>query len=355
MATQEMAAMLDALMGRNRNAVGPAEDLSWESEGVCPYFISSFCPHEAFNNTKADLGPCPNIHDDDLAAAFKQAPDSYKKQNCIDEFLRICQRMLSEVGGKIKRSKERLALDHIERMAQFGITPQQQEEIEEKVEILTEKINGLVEQAEAAGTQGDIEEAQGLLKLCDQLKSERDDLKNQIAGWNMPGPDGYGPHKEKEVCEVCGCFQFKGDAQTRVDDHLSGKLHNGYVKMRAAVEEINEERRSERELKERLREERRKYEEEQRAKQKEERISKDRDRRRSRSRDRKKRSRSKDKHRRSRSRNKERKRSRSRDRKERRERSRERERDRDREREKRRDRDRSRERKSRDDRGSRYS
>lgn len=250
--------------------------------------------------------------------------------------------MMSEVNGKIKRSKERLALDHIERMAQFGITPQQQEEIEEKVEILTEKINGLVEQAEQAGNSGDIEEAQGLLKLCDTLKTERDDLKNQIAGWNMPGPDGYGPHKEKEVCEVCGCFQFKGDAQTRVDDHLSGKLHNGYVKMRDAVDKINEDRRRERELKEKIREERRKADEEEREKRKEERFSKDRERKRSRSRDRerdrkeyRKRSRSKDRQRRSRSRDKERRRSRSRDRKERRDRSRDRGGRRDRSRERR--------------------
>ena len=90
-----------------------------------------------------------------------------------------------------------------------------QEEIEKKVQILTEKVNELVAQAEEAGTQGDIEEAQvppptcylsrvtcnlppapatchfspatchlqssqGLLKLCDQLKEEREEMKSQI-------------------------------------------------------------------------------------------------------------------------------------------------------------------------------
>jgi hypothetical protein len=39
--------------------------------------------------------------------------------------------------------------------------------------------------------QGDVEEAQGLLKLCDQFKVERDDLKTQI-GLKPPsmGADG---------------------------------------------------------------------------------------------------------------------------------------------------------------------
>lgn len=346
-----MAAMLDALMGRNRNATGPVQQLTWESREVCPFYISHFCPHDLFTNTKADLGACANIHDDDLRSAYQQAEDSSKKQSCVDDFLRICQRMLSDVQSKIKRSKERLALDQIERMAAFGITPQQQEEIEEKVTILTDKINGLVDQAEQAGNQGDVEEAQGLLKLCDQLKSERDELKSQIGSWNLPGPDGFGPPKEREVCETCGCFQIKGDAQTRIDDHLMGKLHMGYARMRASVDVILEERRKEREVKEKLREERKKVEEEEKGKEgervKEERGSKDRDRkRRSRSRDRKRRSRSRER-RRTRSRERKRPSSRSRERRENRER-------RDRSRERKERRDRSRERRERDDeRGSR--
>ena len=36
--------------------------------------------------------------------------DSYKKGQYIDEFLRFCQRMLSDLSSRIKRAKERLAL-----------------------------------------------------------------------------------------------------------------------------------------------------------------------------------------------------------------------------------------------------
>ena len=41
-----------------------------------------------------------------------------------------------------------------------------------------------------------------------------------------------------EVCEVCGAFLIVGDAQQRVDDHLMGKQHVGYAKIKAALEEI---------------------------------------------------------------------------------------------------------------------
>lgn len=41
-----------------------------------------------------------------------------------------------------------------------------------------------------------------------------------------------------EVCEVCGAFLIVGDAQSRVDDHLMGKQHMGYAKIKSTVEEL---------------------------------------------------------------------------------------------------------------------
>ena len=41
-----------------------------------------------------------------------------------------------------------------------------------------------------------------------------------------------------EVCEVCGAFLIIGDAQARVDDHLMGKQHMGYAKIKSTVEEL---------------------------------------------------------------------------------------------------------------------
>lgn len=41
-----------------------------------------------------------------------------------------------------------------------------------------------------------------------------------------------------EVCKVCGAFLIVGDAPARLDDHMQGKQHVGYQKLRTAVEEI---------------------------------------------------------------------------------------------------------------------
>lgn len=43
--------------------------------------------------------------------------------------------------------------------------------------MLSDRINDLLQQVEVLGCDGLVEEAQGVMKLCDQLKAERDELK----------------------------------------------------------------------------------------------------------------------------------------------------------------------------------
>lgn len=56
-----------------------------------------FCPHDLFVNTRADLGSCPRIHDDEVKDLFERAEPGYKKTFYQEEFLRFCQNMISDV------------------------------------------------------------------------------------------------------------------------------------------------------------------------------------------------------------------------------------------------------------------
>ncbi len=112
------------------------------------------------------------------------------------------------------------------------------------------------------GNRGDVDQAQGLMTLCDQLKEEKEALVTQHENGGPPPPTspnsatssgpGAGPawndftstEKQMEVCEVCGAFLIVGDAQQRLEDHLTGKQHMGYSKLRKAVDEMYEKRRN---------------------------------------------------------------------------------------------------------------
>lgn len=62
---------------------------------------------------------------------------------------------------------------------QASLTPAQTQQNSDQINLLSEKINNLVSEAEQMGTQGNVEQAQGLMKLCDQLKEEREQLRKQ--------------------------------------------------------------------------------------------------------------------------------------------------------------------------------
>lgn len=111
---------------------------------------------------------------------------------------------------------------------------------EEQISLLTEKINNLVGEAEQMGIEGNVEQAQGLMKLCDQLKEERETLlrQNENSHWSATVELAVAQEKQMEVCKVCGAFLIVGDAQSRIDDHLMGKQHTGYGRLKNAVDEI---------------------------------------------------------------------------------------------------------------------
>lgn len=80
--------------------------------------------------------------------------------------------------GKIQKGRQRLELMNIK--SESGvISGPQTERNQEQIKLLTEKIAKLVEEAEQAGIRGDVEQAQGLMKLCDQLKEEKEQLQKQ--------------------------------------------------------------------------------------------------------------------------------------------------------------------------------
>ena len=57
---------------------------------MCHMFLGKLCPHDLFTNTKADLGSCGGLHDDDVKAEFDKLPP-FKRQAYEDEFTRFAQ------------------------------------------------------------------------------------------------------------------------------------------------------------------------------------------------------------------------------------------------------------------------
>ncbi|GMT21194.1 hypothetical protein PFISCL1PPCAC_12491 [Pristionchus fissidentatus] len=217
-ARDAMAAMLDELMGPKRNASGNTTSFSFRDESVCKFALAEFCPHDLFVHTKGDLGPCPLIHDDKLRLEY-QASSEYGKLGYERRFLIFLERLHDDMQFTIKKEKDKL-------QAQYGggDKEKEQKEIDGEIE-KTEKM------AEAAGARGDVEECK---KFMDKIEALRlDKTRRERIGESIM-------HREMEVCEICARRLIINDAPQRVEEHLTGKMHVGYIRISETIEKLKE-------------------------------------------------------------------------------------------------------------------
>ncbi|GLT25840.1 hypothetical protein SLA2020_009430 [Shorea laevis] len=57
-----MRKQLDVLMGMNRNGDVREVNRKYYDRDVCRLCLSGLCPHDLFQLTKMDMGPCPKVH-----------------------------------------------------------------------------------------------------------------------------------------------------------------------------------------------------------------------------------------------------------------------------------------------------
>lgn len=258
MALQSARQLLDELMGRERN-LRPTEKTSdakedWTHPRICKFFLVYFCPNQLFTNTKADMGPCHKIHDDYIKQCYEEHATRKQKAVYEDEFIRFCQQTLGDVERRIKRARQRLAASQTEKAENLTIGGNStclSDEIQEKMQAISDKIEKLLTEIEELGCEGKVEEAQTLMTQVELLKEERTALKrgNLSMHWIQARAEmGAAQEKQMEVCDVCGAFLIVNDVQQRVEDHLMGKQHVGYGKLKAALDDLLQRRRADRDV-----------------------------------------------------------------------------------------------------------
>ncbi|CAN6569222.1 uncharacterized protein LOC126625568 [Malus sylvestris] len=279
-------ALLDELMGSARNLTEEErkgyKEITWDDKEVCKAYMVRFCPHDLFVNTRSDLGPCSKIHDPKLKESFEESPrhDAYVPK-FEAELAHFCEKLVMDLDRRVKRGRERLAQE-----VEPAPAPPLSAEKSEQLSVLEEKIKNLLEQVEALGEAGKVDEAEALMRKVDMLNSEKTALAQQ------PQNDKVlmlAQEKKMALCEICGSFLVANDAVERTQSHVTGKQHIGYGMVRDFIAEFKESkekaREEERLAREKEAEERRK----QREKEQEDRRrsnSSDRDRYRDRDRDR---------------------------------------------------------------------
>ncbi|KAJ1722330.1 splicing factor [Coemansia erecta] len=214
--------LLQELMGQYQDSGNRYTDAN-----VCKDHLVDFCPNQLFTNTKADLGQCDLVHDDRLKSAYQKSTDR-GRLGYEDAFYERLQRLTNDLQRRVRRAMDRVTTEADEQL----VNPYKEEK-EEKAIILDERIKHMLQQVQEHGENGRVLEAYGMYLQIDRLKEDLDALKQRIDSVNPM----FKNEKRLEVCDICGAFLVPNDASKRLDAHKEGKQHQGYIKIRQALEE----------------------------------------------------------------------------------------------------------------------
>lgn len=98
--------------------------------------------------------------------------------------------------------------------------------------ILEEKIQPHIPTIAQLGTGGKVAEAWEFYNDLQKQFAELDALRTCD-----PTHPSYRPDKRMEVCQVCGALLANDSTGGRIEAHMIGKQHTGYMRIRKAIED----------------------------------------------------------------------------------------------------------------------
>jgi len=224
-ASDQMRAMLDQLMGTQRN--GESAGTKYSDPKVCKSFLLACCPHDILAATRMDLGECPRIHDLALRADFEAAQklqDHFYDVDACDHlasFISDCDRKTEQAKKKLAETQEALS-DEVTGKAN-------------SVHDFAEQIGKKLAAAELIGAEGDVE---GSIKLMEEVEDIRKNKAEAEQDYRNSMPASSYQQQKLRVCEVCSAYLGIHDNDRRLADHFGGKLHLGFIQIRDKLVEL---------------------------------------------------------------------------------------------------------------------
>ncbi|AAF01597.1 unknown protein [Arabidopsis thaliana] len=280
---------LDVLMGANRNGDVQEVNRKYYDRDVCRLYLSGLCPHDLFQLTKMDMGPCPKVHslqlrkeyplftigralkrlqEEDAKAAIAisvsevtQSPEILELSEKIKEKMKEAD--IHDLEGKMDlkiRALELVEEMRTKRADQQAVllleafnkdraslpqpVPAQppSSELPPPDPRTQEMINEKLKKAEDLGEQGMVDEAQKALEEAEALKKLTVRREPPADSTKYTAVDVRITDQKLRLCDICGAFLSVYDSDRRLADHFGGKLHLGYMLVRDKLTELLDEK-----------------------------------------------------------------------------------------------------------------
>ncbi|KAM5561929.1 hypothetical protein ABKV19_022494 [Rosa sericea] len=167
---------LDQLMGANRNGDVREVNRKYYDRDVCRLYLVGLCPHELFQLTKMDMGPCPKVHSlqlrEEYKEARKQGTDNYDRD--LED---VIDRLIVECDRKISRALKRLEDDDAKAAIAISVS-----EVTQTPEILelSKQIKEKLEEADRFDLEGKTDLKIRALEILEELRGKRADKQSML-------------------------------------------------------------------------------------------------------------------------------------------------------------------------------
>jgi len=224
----ETRALLDALMGPNRNKkeTSDSKQPDFVNRTVCKNFLVGFCPHDWFSMAKRQLMPCSKIHSELMKEGFERHPEVDKYRAWYEEdFLTYLQPVARECDSYIVRERAKCRPK-----SSGGKSVCMPPDIKDRYDEMEKRYGELIRNSEEAADES-LAASKELMAQAVVLKEEMDGIKAKYTS-EFQGED---------ICEVCGVKYPLGGGGAEWHDkesHKKGKTHQGYATIRAKIDEL---------------------------------------------------------------------------------------------------------------------
>ncbi|KAJ3675384.1 hypothetical protein LUZ60_004426 [Juncus effusus] len=163
-------------MGANRNGEDREVKHKFFDRDVCRLYLSGLCPHDLFQLTKMDMGPCPKVHSLQLRKEYEEAKakgeDNYDREleDKIDRLIVECER-------KIQRALKRLSDEDAKAAIAISVS-----EVTQTPEImeLSKQIKEKLHECDVFDLEGQTDNKIRTLEEVEELKNQRADKQSTL-------------------------------------------------------------------------------------------------------------------------------------------------------------------------------
>ncbi|XP_020246059.1 putative RNA-binding protein Luc7-like 2 isoform X2 [Asparagus officinalis] len=167
---------LDALMGANRNGDVTEVNRKYYDRDVCRLFLAGLCPHDLFQLTKMDLGPCSKVHSLQLRKEYEESK-AKGVHNFDRELEDEIERLIGECERKIQRAVKRL--EEADAKAAVAISVSEVTQSPEITE-LSKQIREKLREVDVFDLEGKTDNKIRAIEDLEELRAKRADKQSML-------------------------------------------------------------------------------------------------------------------------------------------------------------------------------